>query len=149
MALTKFKQIDGGAQLLEDVKNLKNAGGSSSVSLTTSIRQDGTADDTKAPSEKAVADILADMAVSRIMDKLTLEAQSTTTPITTFTLTYKPTANKVLMNLNHLMYTEDEDFNVDRDTKTVTWTATAENGGIDITTKDFQSVIFIYDTKEA
>lgn len=95
--------------------------------------------DEKILSEKAVLNKIAE----RVIDKIDITAEAGK-PVTTFVLTKTPNATPVQLFINHLGYFEDEDFTVDRKTKTVTWTATAAKGGLDIDSSTVKKLILVY-----
>lgn len=63
---------------------------------------------------------------------------------TAFTLSGKPTDDKVILLVKGVNYVEGIAFTVDRDAKTITWTATEADGGFDISSDWVNRVIAIY-----
>lgn len=147
--------------------------------------EDGDEDDyepstDKVPSEKAVSDALkeiedkitsagteTDSKIQNLADRLTgvesvcvpvietFTISSADVPTTTFNLKSTPNSSLVKMYINSLMYLENQEFTVDRETKTITWTyvssgsvATDTNDGFDITTALTDKVTVEYHTGE-
>lgn len=71
----------------------------------------------------------------------------TDSAVTSFVLNEAPNDGKISLNINGIVYDEEaEAFTVDRSTKTITWTATAANGGFDLTNKITAKIIAHYYT---
>ena len=109
------------------------------------------ASDERVLSEKAVLEKLADVVADKtehILDTIAITAEAGT-PVTSFMLSQKPTADKVTLYINHIVYFEGEDFTVDRESKTATWTLTEANDGFDIDKELASSVVFSYEALKA
>ena len=135
--------------------------------IATAVRDASEAEDTKVASEKAVADAIVNASnkqeveskFTEISERLSgVEAAvvpvnefftvSGDSAITQFTLAQVPNTMLVEMLINGITYVETKDFTVDRATKIVTWTATAENEGFDITTDVTNEVELTYHVGE-
>ena len=135
--------------------------------IVTTIRSQENAENSKIPSEKAVIDAIAEhdptatfqsiiqQQSDRIsaLESITVAVEETfpitgatdDTETTTFPLTKRPNAQVVKMLVNHLLYTEDEDFTVDRSTNTVTWLlGTRGENGFKLTPSLTDSIRVIY-----
>ena len=75
-----------------------------------------------------------------IVDKV----EVTKSPQTYFSLTQKPNGKTIRAYINHLIYFEGDDFNVDRDNYQVIWTNTKAAGGFDIDTSSVKYIYFEY-----
>lgn len=82
--------------------------------------------------------------LSREMDKVEVIQVTGDGPQTVFVLSETPTEEKVILQVNGVDYMEGVAFTVARDTKTITWTATESNGGLDISSDWIEQIIAIY-----
>jgi len=64
--------------------------------------------------------------------KENIDLSQLTASQTNFILKNKPNAQKLELNINGIIYEEDDAFTVDRDTPALTWTFDNANGGFDI-----------------
>ena len=107
MKLINLRQIEGGQNLIAQVNKLINDSGDVESRIT------------------AIQN-----AVFPVYDKIDLS--KLTASEVNFTLTNEPNAQKVELNINGIIYEEDDAFTVARPTKTLTWTFDNANGGFDI-----------------
>ena len=118
MKLINLNQINGGAKLVTDIASL-NTGLTKNQESISAMQK----------------------AVFPIDEKIDLSGATTAT--TTFTLANIPNSQKIELNINGVIYNEDEEFTVDRATKVLTWNFTAANGGFDIS-KDFATSMMVH-----
>lgn len=136
--------------------------------ISTVINDVDIATDIKVTSEKAVAIAIANASVNikneintnivNVNDRLeALESMleqvdrieiSDETVKTEFTLSKVPNSFDITLNINGVEYFENEAFTANRAEKKVTWTATKENGGFDITRKLTPVVRVLYKVGE-
>ena len=131
MSLIDFKQIKNGERLINSVNNHILEDNTRHSEITSTIQQ--------------LSDRVAGCEAISTSVEDTFNIVSSE-PTTTFVLSQTPNANDVEMVINSMVYSEGEDFTVNRTTKTATWTLTAANGGFDITSPMFSSVLFRYKT---
>ena len=107
MKLINLRQIDGGQALLSQVNDLVSKLGDVNSRIT------------------ALQNTVFPVKDSIDLTKLTASEVN-------FTLANEPNAQKVELNINGIIYEEDDAFTVARPTKTLTWTFDNANGGFDI-----------------
>ncbi len=107
MKLINLRQIDGGQALLSQVNDLVSKLGDINSRITT-------LQNTVFPVKDSID-----------LTKLTASEVN-------FTLANEPNAQKVELNINGIIYEEDDAFTVARPAKTLTWTFDNANGGFDI-----------------
>lgn len=107
MKLINLRQIDGGQALLSQVNDLVNKLGDVNSRIT------------------ALQNTVFPVKDSIDLTKLTASEVN-------FTLANEPNAQKVELNINGIIYEEDDAFTVARPAKTLTWTFDNANGGFDI-----------------
>lgn len=107
MKLINLRQIEGGQNLIAQVNKLINDSGNIESRIT------------------AIQNT-----VFPVYDKIDLS--KLTASEVNFTLTNEPNAQKVELNINGIIYEEDDAFTVARPAKTLTWTFDNANGGFDI-----------------
>lgn len=140
----------------------------SSEYISTVINDIDIATDIKVTSEKAVAIAIANASVNikneinanivnvndrlealesvlEQVDKIEITDEAVKTE---FTLSQVPNSFDITLNINGVEYFENEAFTADRAEKKVTWTATKENGGFDITRKLTPVVRVLYKVGE-
>ena len=83
---------------------------------------------------------LEGQAEDTVLDKVDV----TVSPQVYFALAQKPNGKVVRAYINHLVYFEGDDFNVDRDNYQIVWTNTKAPGGFDITPDTVDHVYFEY-----
>jgi len=131
MSLIDFKQIKNGERLINSVNSHILEDNTRHSEITSTIQQ--------------LSDRVAGCEAISTSVEDTFNIVSSE-PTTTFVLSQTPNANDVEMVINSMVYSEGEDFTVNRTTKTATWTLTAANDGFDITSPMFSSVLFRYKT---
>ena len=107
MKLINLRQIDGGQALLSQVNDLVSKLGDVNSRITA-----------------------LQNTVFPVKDSIDLTAL--TASEVNFTLANEPNAQKVELNINGIIYEEDDAFTVARPAKTLTWTFDNANGGFDI-----------------
>ena len=107
MKLINLRQIDGGQALLSQVNDLVSKLGDVNSRIT------------------ALQNTVFPVKDSIDLTKLTASEVN-------FTLANEPNAQKVELNINGIIYEEDDAFTVARPAKTLTWTFDNANGGFDI-----------------
>ena len=107
MKLINLRQIDGGQALLSQVNDLVSKLGDVNSRIT------------------ALQNAVFPVKDSIDLTKLTASEVN-------FTLANEPNAQKVELNINGIIYEEDDAFTVARPAKTLTWTFDNANGGFDI-----------------
>ena len=107
MKLINLRQIDGGQALLSQVNDLVSKLGDVNSRIT------------------ALQNTVFPVKDSIDLTKLTASEVN-------FTLANEPNAQKVELNINGIIYEEDDAFTVARPTKTLTWTFDNASGGFDI-----------------
>ena len=107
MKLINLRQIDGGQALLSQVNDLVSKLGDVNSRIT------------------ALQNTVFPVKDSIDLTKLTASEVN-------FTLANEPNAQKVELNINGIIYEEDDAFTVARPAKTLTWTFDNVNGGFDI-----------------
>ncbi len=107
MKLINLRQINGGQALLSQVNDLVSKFGDVNSRIT------------------ALQNTVFPVKDSIDLTKLTASEVN-------FTLANEPNAQKVELNINGIIYEEDDAFTVARPAKTLTWTFDNANGGFDI-----------------
>lgn len=107
MKLINLRQIDGGQALLSQVNDLVSKLGDVNSRITAL--------------QNAVFPVKDSIDLTRL-----------TASEVNFTLANEPNAQKVELNINGIIYEEDDAFTVARPAKTLTWTFDNANGGFDI-----------------